>query len=238
MSVPKSRERTARRASHVSEPRALELDKIAGIVADFRQAAENVIAVGFDGVEIHGTNGYLLDQFAKDGANARTDVYGGAVENRARLTLEVTAAVAAQVGPVGTGIRPSPAKGISSSDPQSQFDYVVAKLDELGIAYIHVVEGATGGQRDVVPFDFEALRANFSNSYIANDGYDLELASSRLAEGKADLFAFDRPFIGNPDFAERLRVGAPLAGFNPATLYGSGAAGYTDYPMLAASVST
>ncbi|OAI30606.1 alkene reductase [Methylosinus sp. R-45379] len=220
----------------VSEPRALELDEIAGIVADFRQAAANAISAGFDGVEVHGANGYLLDQFAKDGANTRTDAYGGSVENRARLILEVTAAVAAEIGPERTGIRlspVSPANGISASDPQSQFDYIVAKLDELNIAYIHVVEGATGGPRDVAPFDFGALRSRFRNGYIANNGYDLELAASHLTDGKADLFAFGRLFIGNPDLVERLKVGAPLADFNPATLYGGGAAGYTDYPALA-----
>jgi N-ethylmaleimide reductase len=220
----------------VSEPRALALDEIAGIIADFRQAAVNAISAGFDGVEVHGANGYLLDQFAKDGANTRTDAYGGSVENRARLILEVTAAVAAEIGAERTGIRlspVSPANGISASDPQSQFDYIVAKLDELNIAYIHVVEGATAGPRDVAPFDFGALRAKFKNSYIANNGYDVELAESHLASGKADLFAFGRPFIANPDLVERLKAGAPLADLNPATLYGGGAAGYTDYPTLA-----
>jgi N-ethylmaleimide reductase len=219
----------------VSEPRALELDEIPGIVADFSQAAANAKAAGFDGVEVHGANGYLLDQFAKDGANTRTDAYGGSIENRARLMLEVTAAVAAEIGDERTGIRispVSPANGIWSSDPQSQFDYIVEKLDQLGIAYIHVVEGATGGPRDVAPFDFGSLRAKFRNTYIANNGYDLELATARLREGKADLFAFGRPFIANPDLVERFKLGAPLADLNPATLYGGGASGYTDYPAM------
>lgn len=222
----------------VSEPRALELDELPGIVNDFRQAAANAIAAGFDGVEIHGANGYLLDQFAKDGANIRTDAYGGSVENRARLMLEVTAAVVDEIGAGRTGIRispVSPANGVSSSDPQAQFDYIVDQLDALGIAYIHVVEGATGGPRDVAPFDFGSLRRRFNNTYIANNGYDLELAASRLAEGKADLFAFGRPFIANPDLVERLKTRAPLAEFNPATLYGGGSNGYTDYPAIAAS---
>jgi N-ethylmaleimide reductase len=220
----------------VSEPRALELDELPGIVNDFRQAAANAIAAGFDGVEIHGANGYLLDQFAKDGANARTDAYGGSVENRARLLLEVTAAVAAEIGAERTGVRispVSPAGGISSSDPQAQFNHIVEQLDALGIGYLHVVEGATGGPRDVAPFDFDALRRRFRNTYIANNGYDAELASTRLAEGKADLIAFGRPFIANPDLVERLKAGAPLAAFNPATLYGGGAKGYVDYPSLA-----
>jgi N-ethylmaleimide reductase len=222
----------------VSEPRALELAELPGIVDDFRQAAANAIAAGFDGVEIHGANGYLLDQFAKDGANVRTDAYGGSVENRARLMLEVTAAVVAEIGAERTGIRispVSPANGISSRDPQEQFDYIVDQLNALGIVYIHVVEGATGGPREIAPFDFGSLRRRFSNTYIANNGYDLELATSRLNEGKADLFAFGRPFIANPDLVERLNTNAPLAELNPATLYGGGAAGYTDYPALAAT---
>ena len=217
----------------VSEPRALELGEIPGIIDDFRQAAANAIAAGFDGVEIHAANGYLLDQFAKDGANTRTDAYGGSVENRARLILEVTQAVAAEIGAERTGIRlspASPANGISASDPQSQFDFIVERLDALGIVYIHVVEGATGGPRDVAPFDYEKLRRSFSNTYIANNGYDQALATRRIAEGKADLVAFGRPFIANPDLVGRFRHGTPLAALNPATLYGGGAEGYTDYP--------
>ena len=221
----------------VSEPRALELNELPGIVNDFRQAAANAIEAGFDGVEIHGANGYLLDQFAKDGANIRTDAYGGSVENRARLMLEVATAVVEEIGAERTGIRlspVSPANGVSSSAPQAQFDYIVDQLDALGIVYIHVVEGATGGSRDVAPFDFGSLRRRFNNTYIANNGYDLELAASRLVEGKADLLAFGRPFIANPDLVERLKTGAPLAEFNPATLYGGGSVGYTDYPVIAA----
>src|SRR5690606_11064492 len=110
----------------------------------------------------------------------------------------------------------SPANGVSSSDPQAQFDYLVAQLDALDLVYLHVVEGATGGPRDVTPFDFDALRRRFKNTYIANNGYDLELANTRLAEGKADLFAFGRPFIANPDLVERLKTDAPLANLNPA----------------------
>lgn len=220
----------------VSDPRALELDELPGIVNDYRRAAANAVAAGFDGVEVHGANGYLLDQFAKDGANVRTDAYGGSIENRARLMLEVTAAVVEEIGAERTGIRlspVSPANGVSSSDPQAQFEYIVEQLDALGIVYIHVVEGATGGPRDVTPFDFGSLRRRFKNTYIANNGYDLELATSQLAEGKADLFAFGRPFIANPDLVDRLKTSAPLAKFNPTTLYGGGSAGYTDYPTLA-----
>ncbi|MFS8934767.1 alkene reductase [Cupriavidus taiwanensis] len=220
----------------VSEPRALALNELPGIVSDFRQAAANAIAAGFDGVEIHGANGYLLEQFIKDGANQRTDAYGGSVENRARLLLEVVAAVAKEIGAERTGVRispVSPANAISCTDPQPQYDYIAEQLSALGIVYLHVVEGATGGPRDVAPFDYDALRSRFKQTYLANNGYDLALASARLAEGKADLFAFGRPFISNPDLVERLKSGAPLAALNPATLYGGGAEGYTDYPTLA-----
>lgn len=219
----------------VSEPRALELEELPGIINDFRQAAANAIKAGFDGVEIHGANGYLLDQFAKDGANLRDDAYGGSIVNRARLLLEVASAVASQIGPQRTGIRispVSPANGITSSDPQPQFDYIVDQLSALDLVYLHVVEGATGGPRDVAPFDYAGLRRRFKNTYIANNGYDLALAKQQLAENKADLFAFGRPFIANLDLVERLKTGAPLAELDPNTLYGGGAAGYIDYPTL------
>lgn len=222
----------------VSEPRALELDEIKDIIEDFRKASANAIAAGFDGVEIHGANGYLLEQFLKDGANQRTDEYGGSIENRARLLLEVVAAVKDEIGAERTGVRispVSPANAISISDPQPQYDYLVEQLDALGIVYLHVVEGATGGPRDVSPFDYGSLRRRFKNTYIGNNGYDLALASSQLAEGKADLFAFGRPFIANPDLVERLKTQAPLATLVPETLYGGGAEGYTDYPSLSAS---
>ncbi len=220
----------------VSEPRALGAEEIPGIGEDFRKAAANAIEAGFDGVEVHGANGYLLDQFLRETANVRTDAYGGSVENRARLLVEVTAAVASEIGAQRTGVRlspVSPAGGIvPSGDEQSQFNHVVEALDGLGIAYIHVVEGATGGPRNATPFDFDALRQRFRKTYIANNGYDLELAMSRLSEGKADLFAFGHHFIANPDLVERLKSGKPLAQMNPATIYGGGAEGYTDYPAV------
>jgi N-ethylmaleimide reductase len=220
----------------VSTPRALALEELPGIVEDFRKAAANAVKAGFDGVEIHGANGYLLDQFAKDGANHRTDAYGGSVENRARLLLEVTAAVVAEVGAARTGVRispVSPANAIACSDPQAQFDYITDQLSAQGIVYLHVVEGATGGPRDAAPFDFAGLRQRFGNTYIANNGYDLALANEHLQHDQADLFAFGRPFIANPDLVQRLETGAPLAELNPDTLYGGGAEGYTDYPFLA-----
>ncbi|MDF0699437.1 alkene reductase [Rhizobium sp. MC63] len=223
----------------VSEPRALAPGEIPGIVEDFRKAAANAIEAGFDGVEVHGANGYLLDQFLRETANIRTDVYGGSIENRARLLIEVTAAVAGEIGAHRTGVRlspVSPASGIiPSSDEQLQFNHVVEALDGLGIAYIHVVEGATGGPRDAKPFDFDALKQRFQNTYIANNGYDLQLATLRLSQDKADLIAFGHHFVANPDLVERLQNGAPLAQMNPATIYGGGAEGYTDYPTAIVS---
>lgn len=221
-----------------SEPRALLIEELPVIIDDFRRAAGNAIAAGFDGVEIHGANGYLLDQFAKDGANRRTDAYGGSIENRSRLLLEVTAAVISEIGANRTGIRISPvtpANGITTSDPQPLFDHIVTELDRLSPVYLHVIEGATGGSRDFAPFDYASLRRRFRNTYIANNGYDRALAETALAEGAADLIAFGHDFVANPDLVERLKTGAPLAAFNQETLYGGGAEGYTDYPAIAAT---
>ncbi|WP_315785646.1 alkene reductase [Bradyrhizobium sp. SZCCHNPS1003] len=222
----------------VSTPRALELSEIPGIVAAFKQAALNAIEAGFDGVEIHGANGYLLDQFAKDGANKRTDAYGGSIENRAKLMLEVAKAVSEAIGADKTGIRLSPvtpANDISDSNPQALFDHIVDQLAALKLVYIHVIEGATGGPRDVAPFDYALLRKRFKGTYIANNGYDLALANKQLDAGAADLIAFGRPFIANPDLVERLKANAPLNELDRATLYGGGEKGYTDYPTLKAA---
>ena len=219
----------------VSEPRALELSEIPGIIDSFKRASANALAAGFEGVEIHGANGYLLDQFAKDGANKHTDAYGGSIENRARLMLEVSKAVAAEAGAERTGIRISPvttANDISDSNPQPLFDHIVDQLNALKLIYIHVIEGATGGPRDIAPFDYDSLRKRFNGAYIANNGYDFKLATEVLDRNKADLIAFGKPFISNPDLVERLKLGAPLNDFDKATFYGGGAKGYTDYPAL------
>jgi N-ethylmaleimide reductase len=224
----------------ISEPRALELSEIPGVIEDFRRGTANALAAGFDGVEIHGANGYLLDQFAKDGANKRNDLYGGAIPNRARLMLEVTAAVAGEAGAERTGIRISPvtpANDISDSNPQPLFEHIVDQLNALQLAYIHVIEGATGGPRDNAPFDYASLRKRFDGAYVANNGYDFELATKVLAEGAADLIAFGKPFISNPDLVERLKKGAPLNAWDKATFYGGDAKGYTDYPTLQAAVA-
>ena len=223
--------------AETSEPRALELSEIPGLIEDYRRAAANAIRAGFDGVEIHGANGYLIDQFLRDGANKRTDAYGGSIANRARFLLEVVDAVVGEIGAQRTGLRLSPvapANGLTDSDPQPLFNYVFDELEKRHLVYIHVVEGATQGPRDINPnFSFEELRVRYSGAWMVNNGYDLSLAKTAVAEGKADLVAFGRAFISNPDLVERLRRGAPLNELDRATLYGGGAAGYTDYPTLA-----
>ena len=218
---------------------ALPISEIPGIIDSFKKGAANAIAAGFDGVEVHGANGYLLDQFAKDGTNKRTDAYGGGIENRAKLMLEVAKAVAAEAGSERTGIRISPvtpANDISDSNPQPLYEYIVDQLSAQKLVYIHVVEGATGGPRDIAPFDYGSLRKRFSGAYIANNGYDFELASKVLAANEADLIAFGKPFLANPDLVERLKRGAPLNAPDKATFYGGGAKGYTDYPVLGDSL--
>jgi N-ethylmaleimide reductase len=225
-----------------SEPRALEASEIPGIVHDYRHGARHAITTaGFDGVEVHAANGYLIDQFLKTGANRRRDDYGGPIENRARLLLEVMRAVVGEVGGARTGIRLSPvtpSNDIDDEDPQPLFDYVMRELAPLGLAYIHVVEGATGGARDIDdrPFDYAALRAAYRDAggkaaWMVNNGYDQPLAEEAMTRG-ADLVAFGRPFIANPDLVHRLRVRAPLNVPDRTTFYGGGGHGYTDYPAL------
>ena len=222
----------------VSEPRALELGEIQGVIDSFARGAANAVEAGFDGVEIHGANGYLLEQFARDSTNKRTDAYGGSLENRAKLMLEVAAAVAKEIGGDRTGIRISPVTPANdaAADTQAQklFDYITDGLSAEKLVYLHVVEGATGGPRDVAPFDYGSLRKRFKGTYIANNGFDLALANKVLAADAADLIAFGKPFISNPDLVERLKTGAPLNDADKATFYGGGAKGYTDYPVLGA----
>lgn len=220
-------------------PHALTTPEIAGIVADYRAAARAAQRAGFDGVEIHAANGYLIDQFLRDGTNHRQDEYGGSIRNRARFLLEATRAVLEVWGGARTGIRispTSPANDIADSDPQALFGHAVAELGRLSLAYLHVVEGATGGPRDAVPgFDFGALRRAFGGPYMANNGYDRAMAEAALREGRADLVAFGRPYIANPDLVARLRHGAALAEPDKTTFYGGDARGYTDYPALPAT---
>src|SRR4029077_18176697 len=179
----------------ISEPRALTLQEIPGIIESFKRGTANALEAGFDGVEIHGANGYLLDQFAQGGSNKRTAAYGGSIQNRAKLMLEVAKVVAAEAGPERTGIRISPvtpANDVSDSHPQPLFDHIVDGLNALKPVYLHVIEGATGGARDIAPFDYGSLRKRFSGAYVANNGYDFELASKVLAANEADLIAFGK----------------------------------------------
>ena len=224
-----------------SEPRALDAGELPGIVRDFRHAARNAIGAGFDGVEVHGANGYLLDQFLKTGANQRRDDYGGSIANRARLLLEVMREVVEEVGAHRVGLRLSPvtpANDIADDDPQPLFEHVVRQLGPLKLAYLHLIEGATGGPREVEgrPFDYDAMRrawreAGGDGAWMVNNGYDAALAQQALAQG-ADLVAFGRAFISNPDLVARLQQGAPLNAWDRTTFYGGGAKGYTDYPAL------
>ncbi|RMX04792.1 alkene reductase [Corticibacter populi] len=225
-----------------STPRALALDELPGIIADYRRAAAAAIEAGFDGIEIHAANGYLIDQFLKTGANQRTDAYGGSIENRARLLLEVVAAIAGEIGAGRTGIRLSPvtpANGIEDADPQPLFTYVLQQLAGHALAYIHIIEGATGGPRVLPerPFDYAALRhayrtAGGTAAWMVNNGYDKALAEQVLQAGQADIVAIGRPFIANPDLVERWQRDAALNTPERATFYGGGATGYTDYPAL------
>jgi N-ethylmaleimide reductase len=224
-----------------SAPRALELSEIPGIVEDYRRAARNADRAGFDAVEIHAANGYLLEQFLKTGANQRTDAYGGSIANRARLLLEVTRAVAQTIGGGRTGIRLSPvtpANDIVDANPQPLFEHVVRELAPLDLAWLHVVEGSTGGPREIAdrPFDYAALRktwrdAGGTGAWMVNNGYDGALARQALEDG-ADLVSFGKAYIANPDLVARLRAGGPFNTPDRATFYGGGEKGYTDYPAL------
>ena len=214
-------------------PRELRDDEIPGIVAGFKKAAENAKAAGFDGVEIHGANGYLLDEFLRDGANKRTGPYGGSLENRARLLLEVTAAVCDVWGGDRVGVRISPLNSYNSmidSDPVGLTTYVSEKLSELNVAYLHVMRAdffqAQSG--DVLT----PARASFKGVLVSNMGYTAEEAAKAIAEGKVDAVAFGTSFLANPDLPARIQARAPLNAPDPAKFYSPGPAGYTDYPAM------
>ena len=234
-----------------SEPRALRLDELPGIVQDYANAAANAVEAGFDGVEVHAANGYLIDQFLRRNANQRTDAYGGPIENRARLLAEVMQAIAMRIGGGKTGLRISPvtpANDAFDDAPQPLFEHVARVLGQIrgkdgkGLAFVHVIEGATGMARDYTqgdkPFDYAALQTAYrqaggTGAWMVNNCLTLPLAEAALKNG-ADLVAFGRSFLANPDLTRRLREGAALNEGNRATFYGGGAQGYTDYPFLAA----
>ncbi len=214
-------------------PRALTVEEIRDIVGQYAAAAENALAAGFDGVEIHAANGYLLDQFLRDGSNHRDDEYGGSVKNRLRFLQEVTAAVCAVVDSHRVGVRISPENGFNDmhdSDAQHTFTEVTQMLNTFRLAYLHVLEGDM--QTGQTELDYQALRTEFDGPYMANSGYDYQRAQKAVANGQVDLVAFGRLFISNPDLPERFRIGAALATADEATFYGGDEAGYIDYPAM------
>ena len=225
-------------------PRALRTDEIPGIVDGYAQAARNAMQAGFDGVEIHSANGYLLEQFLQSRTNLRTDAYGGSIENRCRLALEVTRAVAEVWGPQRVGIRLSPfgiANDSGEADPMPLYSHLIGELDEMGLAYLHLIEprASGAGQAEVdhqgVPSAAELFRPAWHGVLIAAGNFRGDTAAQAIERGHADAIAFGRLFISNPDLPQRLRLGAPLTPYNRATFYGGGEQGYTDYPVMEAA---
>lgn len=214
-------------------PRALSIEEIKATVEDFRKAAEAAKRAGFDGVEVHGANGYLPAQFLEDGSNQRTDIYGGSIENRARFLLEATDAAISVWGRERVSVRLSPRNpfnGMSDSNPEETYLYVVEQLEKRKLGILHLMEPFQL-PKDVAPLA-PRIRKKFSGILIINIGYTKESAESVIEQGAADAVSFGTLFIGNPDLPERFATNAPLAAADPATFYGGGAEGYTDYPKL------
>ena len=217
------------------EPRALDVSELPGIVADYVHATQCALKAGFDGVEIHSANGYLLDQFLRDGTNKRADNYGGSIENRARLLMEVTKAVVKVAGSDKVGVRLSPVNpfnDMNDSHPQAVFNYVTEQLNSFDLAYLHVVEGGIHGGGVADPFDFLAMRKLCKSPYMANLSYDKARGNAAIESGYADAVAYGVPFIANPDLVERFRKDAPLNEADSKSFYGGTEKGYTDYPTL------
>jgi N-ethylmaleimide reductase len=221
-------------------PRALETDEVSDVVESFRQGAKNALAAGFDGVEIHGANGYLIEQFLQSHTNLRTDRYGGSIENRARLLLEITQAVTEVWGSNRVGVRLSPygvANGSGEADPMPLYSHVIQALDPLGLAYLHFIEPRSSGagraevNHQNVPQAMVLFRPLWRGVLITAGGFSGESADAAIAAGHADAIAFGRIFISNPDLPRRLREGLPLTPYNRATFYGGEEVGYTDYPV-------
>jgi N-ethylmaleimide reductase len=225
----------------VSPNRALKSEEMPERVEAFRQSALRAKSAGFDGVEVHGANGYLLDQFLQDGSNKRTDSYGGSVENRARLLLEVTAAVISEWGQDRVGVRLSPSSifnGMLDSDPDRTFGYAAEELRKLGIAYLHLIEPRIDGNvaisSDLPPVAAARLKKIFKGTVMAAGGFEPDSAEEIIEKGNADIVAFGRHFISNPDLPRRIRLGQPLSPYDRETFYGGTARGYTDYPFYQA----
>ena len=219
------------------EPRALDANELPAIVQDYVYATQCALKAGFDGVEIHAANGYLLDQFLRDGSNKRTDNYGGSFENRARLLLEVTKAVVETAGADKVGIRISPVNPFNNmhdSNPQALFNYVAEQLNQFNLAYLHAVEGGIHGVGKADAFDFEQMRKLYKGAYMANLSYDKVRGNAAIASGHADVIAYGVPFIANPDLVERYKTDAALNAADSKSFYGGTEKGYTDYPFLKA----
>jgi len=215
-------------------PRALEEYEIPGIVGQYRHAAACAMEAGFNGVEIHAANGYLIDQFLRDHTNRRNDIYGGCIDNRIRLLREIAEAVCAEVGADRVGVRISPVNrfnDIDDSDPQALFNRVAEMLGKIGVIYLHVVEISMTGKPDA-SMDFTEIRRRFPGQYIANGSYTKARANQAIAGDRADLVSFGVPFLANPDLVQRFRIDASLNEANPDTFYGGGSEGYIDYPTL------
>ncbi|MFW2374252.1 MAG: alkene reductase [Gammaproteobacteria bacterium] len=214
-------------------PRALDKDELPGIVQDYVKAARNAMEAGFDGVEIHAANGYLLDEFIRDGSNHREDEYGGSIENRSRLLSEVVSAVCDAIGNDKVGVRLSPENSFNSmqdSDAQNTFNYVVAMLNGFKLAYLHVLEGDMMNQQRSL--DYLQFKQRFDGPYMANCGYDYDKAQAAILNGAADFVSFGIPFIANPDLPARFKAGAELAVADQTRFYGGDDKGYTDYPTM------
>jgi 2,4-dienoyl-CoA reductase-like NADH-dependent reductase (Old Yellow Enzyme family) len=219
------------------EAREATREDIRRIVADYAAAARNAIAAGFDGIQVHGANGYLVDQFLRDSANLRTDEYGGSIDNRLRFVIEVLEAVGDAIGMNRVGIRFSPniySQGVEDSDPIPLFTALARRLEELRVPWIELREAHQPTSAGAIPTEpvSPAMRPLYSGNIALNSDYDESSARARMAEGIADAISFGRPFISNPDLVERLRSGAPLAPSDPGTFYSGGARGYVDYPAM------
>ncbi len=215
------------------EPHALDTDEIKLIVDQYRVAANNAKAAGFDGVEVHAANGYLIDQFLRDGSNERTDNYGGSVENRSRFLMEVLDAVYKAWQPDHVGVRISPENGfndISDSDPQNTFNEIAERLSSHGLAYLHVLEGDMLSEGRHV--DYQQIKDRFNGNYMANCGYTQAIAEAAISNKNADVIAFGSLYIANPDLVERFATAAELNTPDQSTFYGGDSHGYTDYPFL------
>lgn len=218
----------------VSKPRALETDEMPRLVKDYIHAAQCAKDAGFDGVELHAANGYLIDQFFRTASNKRDDHYGGSVQNRTRILQEILAGLTLVWDGNRIGVRFSPfshAGGAEPDEPMDTYLHAIGHANAASLGYMHLVEGETGGDRTITEAQIKKLRDAFDGAYMANNGYDRKMAMEAIDDG-ADMICFGRPYIGNPDLAERLESGAALNDFNPDTLYGGGAEGYTDYPFL------